>query len=958
MSRVTQALARIEAGKLVEAMMLADEAPPLLAQCRDLAFEGAEAWRELCMQRGWPMANPVDLKAVDRLAAAMEAGRQPAALLKEYRAAARQKDLRSCIWLLRQLKRAEPGNGAHERDLKEFEIRRMEDLRREFQGASARSDEASVRRLAGEIVSPDWSIPVPIDLRMEDMRKEFQGASARFDEASVRRLAGEIVSPDWSIPVPIDLRSAVEAALAGLDAKRALEEAKVLLDKLAAAYSAMDVDAGIPLVGRIEALLKAAGIELPTDLARQFSDARDWCRQEEKRRDDEAHFARKVSELTAAVERGDAVAADSTLNELARHDRPLPDTLGERAEGLVGAWQLARERARRRMNVAIVVGLMLAAGVALFIWREVQVRSRAAMLVRELNDMFGKLDLEAYGRRISRAKAEEPGLLAHPEVAPLIGRTNEMARLIGERRTKFEALVARLGEEVASEKPGDDVDAVFQEAEKLAREGEDVARLADLASSWAKRKADRRGAIQDAWDAWTVEMNRRLGAMDAAQSGGDATAVSNAISGAREALSKAPELPDAADSKIVGQFSERISRVEGLGKEAGEQLARIRTAASLPAYLDAMDVFAKAFDRDVRVPAIRKVLELRQPLEALLETPAASASNPYWNRAKARQSALAADSTKWTTIRDQILEMEEDDRLVSLFEFQTVPLPGTTNVFFIQGQPGAGADGRSQVMSYAVANGARDKEPNFVMQPWNPLYTPRLVRMPHCAVIDKLIAELRFGKPENGLEILLQQTDAWLSREDVPSILRAGVGAELLAAMKEIAPASSAESLESARLSLEVVGDSIHWLCRGHPQYAVASKTASEAVASARMAVGSLLRNREWKPVDTAALLRSPQWVACAGLDGPGIEMKGKAAGRELWVVRLIDGKPRILILADPGADGTTRQRLQLEPGEPIFAPMDGFLTRDILTNLRKGGNKLATTEILADPAWPANCAD
>ncbi|MBM4025589.1 MAG: hypothetical protein FJ280_09310 [Planctomycetes bacterium] len=917
-TRVTQALVHIEAGKLVEAMMLADEVPPLLAQCRDLAFEGAAVWRDLCMQRGWPQAAVIDTKAVDRLAAAVDAGHQPAALLKEYRTAARQKDLRSCIWLLRQLKRAEPGNGAHERDLKEFEIRRMEDLRREFQAASARSD-----------------------------------------EASVRRLAGEILSPDWSIPVPLDLKSAVEAALAVLDAKQAMTDAKDLLDKLAAAYSAMDLDAGIPLMGRVEALLKASGIDLPTDLARQFADARDWCRQEEKRRDDEAHFTRKVSDLTAAVECSDAAAADSILNELARHDRPLPDTLGERAETLVGAWQLARERARRRLNVAIVVGLMLAAAGALFVWREVQLRNRAALLVRDLNDLFGKLDLDTYGRRLSRVKAEEPGLLVHPDVIPLVGRTNEMARLIGERRTKFETLVARLSEEVVAEKPSDDADAVFQEAEKLATEGGEVARLADLASSWAKRKADRRREVQERWDEWMVAMNRLLGAMDAAQSGGAPAAISNAIAAARVELQRAPTMPESADSNCVGQFSERISRVESLGQEAGDQLTRIRTAASLSAYLDAVEVFAKAYEKDARVPAMRRLLELRHPMEALLEAPSASAaSNPFWSKAKARQAGLASDSTKWTTVRDQILEMEEDDRLVSLHEFQMSPLPGTTNIFYIQGQPAPGANGSMQVMCYAVTAGTRDKEPSFAMQPWNTAYTRRLVRMPHCAAIDKLIAEVRFAKPENGIEVLLHQVDIWLSQDDISPILRAGVGAELLAAAKEIAPADSAASLESARSALEVVGDTIHWLCRGHPQYAMTAKSALASIASARAAVGSLLRLREWKTVDTAAFLRNPQWIACAGIDGPGIQMKGKAAGRELWVVRLVGGKPRIHILADPGADGTTRQRLQLEPGEPIFAPMDGLLTRDVIATLRKGGVKITTADILADPAWPLNYSD
>ena len=201
------------------------------------------------------------------------------------------------------------------------------------------------------------------------------------------------------------------------------------------------------------------------------------------------------------------------------------------------------------------------------------------------------------------------------------------------------------------------------------------------------------------------------------------------------------------------------------------------------------------------------------------------------------------------------------------------------------------------------------------MKPWFGAFVPYMRRMPYCEAVDKLVGAVRFAKPEDGLEALLLQTDAWLGRSDVPSILKASIGAELVGALKELSPASAGGQLDASQEALETTKDSIHWLCTGHPKYAAAARQAEEAAASAKSAIAGWLSNRQWRAIDRAALLRYPRWFSGASLESASIDRKMDEATRELWVVREVAGKPRILILAEMGRDGNMRVNISPEPG-------------------------------------------
>jgi hypothetical protein len=230
-------------------------------------------------------------------------------------------------------------------------------------------------------------------------------------------------------------------------------------------------------------------------------------------------------------------------------------------------------------------------------------------------------------------------------------------------------------------------------------------------------------------------------------------------------------------------------------------------------------------------------------------------------------------------------------------------------------------------------------------------------RMPHCAEVHAVVAAIRSAKPTSGYQRLAEQAVSLSDNTKVPAILRLQLVKEMTEGLVRLAPPNVKPYLESLLFDLNTTDTSIHWLCVTHPQYGMASQTAESSMRTARITLLRLQADKHWAALDVEFSLRTPLWKAAASFEGSGIEVKEPKPSKEFWVVRMVDGKPRILIAADSGSleKGWI---IKPEPGEPIFMPSNGQSTRDAFTRIRSAGTKLSTEELTSDPAWPANYKD
>ena len=120
------------------AIHLAETPPPVLEVAAVLDFDGADAWREVCVENTLPIAPPIAAEIVSRLNEAYVREDSLADLLAEHRRVARVGTLSQRIQLLRQLIASEPENTDWQKDLRTLEKAGLVDVENSYLGAGRR----------------------------------------------------------------------------------------------------------------------------------------------------------------------------------------------------------------------------------------------------------------------------------------------------------------------------------------------------------------------------------------------------------------------------------------------------------------------------------------------------------------------------------------------------------------------------------------------------------------------------------------------------------------------------------------------------------------------------------------------------------------------------------------------------------------------------------------------------
>lgn len=927
--RINERLGRVRehmrSGRMVEAMVESESVPDLLTLCEALQFPETAHWHQKCEANGWSTAPPIDTASLQALQQLAKDALSLQSLQKALRNAAREKNTRRSIWILRKLMALEPDCASHATDLESFERRRLQEIEQEAAEVLSQGDEAGILLLSEELQASGWLTEVPPGLRENicGRAKQIQDAKTL---ANLTKLIGE-----------------VSAAYAAGDWKRAVKPA-----------------------GRIQALLAASEMEVPQDLLREWEDDLHWleaCRQDDQKEKD---FRSKCGVLQEKVSAGVADESESLLRELRLMEMPVPETLEEQAELLIENCRVAQQRRTKRVAfLSAAVLICLAAGAFAFM-REKQIQERTKDRAAYLDSLIAENHLSGLTREQERLVREEPSVSRRPEITQRFAKIPAIAENEQIREEQFQRRLATLSSRLVADMillmPADDyadlAAEIGNEVEQLrqayARTPQERNALMQQEQRWMEIQGQRNDLRRGAWRTWDASFQPLLSELESLQNRMEEAAFFPLLEETLSLFSSAPEPHSDVAAETMNSYRSRLERIQGLLSSQQEHFASILAATDLQSYFSEIARFTQAYGTHPQAEHMRELLVNQDLYLAFLIHPLqAEPSNPFWGGLVLRQAALATDPQRWGAIRSEVVEWGRDDRLVNIRKLDvTTPRGDRFSAVIEGGSQVRTTFGQTEVNIFVLEQGDRRNVPSFERRPVNNALLSEATLMPHTQVLDRLIASVRTGAAANGYHVLAGAARDLLMHEDVPPLLKLELGADLMRLLSQLAPEAHRTLYQSVLAQVSQADRSINWLCFAHPQYRVLEARAAVLVGNMRRALDEVLSVNHWLLADRIHMANPPVLAGFWPFEGTGIRHAPQTPSQELWVIRRGATAPELRIAA-------VREEDQLHwlidpiPGEPLFAPGHGWRTRRIFQELQNRGAGVTERELQNDPAWP-----
>ncbi len=317
--RLRQCSALVQQGLRSEAIHLANEAPNLLELVAALDLPDAASWAEFCQHNDLPVAPPLQMERASQLNDAYGQEEPLDRLLRRHRRLAlSHAPIKDRLETMRQIREIDTGSAFWEKDIRDFEIVRMRELRIAFAAALEHHDAQAVMTLSAEVMQSPWLEPVGKDLL----------AAAHGAEERLR-----IMTTDAS------LRS--------------------LLARLRSAFAAREHATCASLVQQVRQLLADTKQGVSEQTATELNPIIAWIAQEDELAHRRHAIAKAQKHLADAL---DADAPEPTIEaacqKLRDFGEPIPPELEERRQAKLQGRVKAAQR-RYRLVLAGIAGMVV-----------------------------------------------------------------------------------------------------------------------------------------------------------------------------------------------------------------------------------------------------------------------------------------------------------------------------------------------------------------------------------------------------------------------------------------------------------------------------------------------------------------------------------------------------------------------------------------------------------------------
>ena len=405
-------------------------------------------------------------------------------------------------------------------------------------------------------------------------------------------------------------------------------------------------------------------------------------------------------------------------------------------------------------------------------------------------------------------------------------------------------------------------------------------------------------------------------------------------------------------TKATEQATETLNNRDSL-------VATLHMPTTVKAYMDAGTQLAANFPKHPIGPCVAGMARNRDMYEMLAEGPTpTNANNRFWKDANVPDTANASIlADKWQATKQELLQWGDEPMLVEVQQWTEISATGR-RLLILRGKPQK--DGDDYVLTcFDVEKSKRIVVPEFKTERFHNAQGDKPQRLPYCAIIEDIIAQIRLAKPEDAFQVMAQTVKRIAGSTDIPPVLKARLLESVLQQASGLFDQRTPLVWTSTLKRLQALDHEIHWLCTAHYAYTGCAQAAAETVLVLDQEPGIHIAAKMLRDM---ARFRGIQFVGVVPPEGPTNAIPETAASHcELWTLRsTADQSQRICIAAERDATGQFRvlPQMSLFPGEPVFAPTDNKSTSECVTRIARVC-KLKPTDVLrqmtSSPMWPIN---
>jgi hypothetical protein len=947
----------------LEAVHLAKTPPSVLERYEAIQLPQMDKWREVCLLYGYPEPPALLHKVVEKLKAAEQKANTLSPILAVHRRIARIGSTKQKIHVLRRIARLDPENPNWIEDIKALE-----------------------------------------QVRIGEIGQKLDEAVARGDDDTVLSLHNEMTSARWKIQIIASVQKRVEEEARVVRQKRAQRDGDALLQRMGKAYSELDFHGVEVALTEWSNLRNNPDFQPLPAQEQQVEEAREWYEAEAKKKKKKEKFTEIEADLADALDRdAGQEQIERLLFKLKTFEFEIEPPLLERAQSMMDGYRLA---GKRRFRLRLVAVTIIAAAIAAGVWYATIIAKEKREIqkwVTSIDSALQQNDYDSAKKLIDRLRVTDSGVFENPEIQRRKAKIEDELQRSAKRHEDFKTVMAKLESLIKDENtPDPEAQSLLNEAIALAQDDQERLQI----EKWKNKHRLIGLKAQEERDAAFSVILKKI--VDALVEVGDLQPEKeyeecrsrldrihlHYEEGKLLAPGASPELANHLESlKVrISALSKELEEVRARQEERRERLRAVYSSLpDIERYKGALIDYIRKFPEEKESDSFRRIVShcpyfaavgsaeklyaaaSRGKIEDLKAAIALSGDEKnIWRQAAETLCAYVQAEQNAQQAVAPILELSQNRLMYDLknFTYFDGKNSRTCYCYDLPVFLGESKEGDATIKSYAAEvynNTHLIVKVNITVdsRTGSRIEIPQedASYAPHAKFLRQLLPELRasnLSQPESDILTFIEKVK---NNSDINPVIKASLIRIMIRSALGLT-VSNRGMLEKTLGELDKVNLNVFWMNPADPEVdrtvGLIKKILSDAPAFDEIAA---ITRMERAFVETSLTRR----VACVGvvqlIGGEPIFYCGNKRPKEAWILHVVPESKTVEfhIAAEFDKDKYVAVKdtiKNLYEGQPLFAPMDGKSTKEVIMEATRTSNfpKGIVSKFDRWPSsWPVN---